>query len=59
MLIKREWRCKKCAVLLDVGREAWLHLRYKQAHYVRYRPEDLGPWTAETKAQSVTHQGVV
>lgn len=30
----REWRCKKCGTLLGVGREARLHLRYKEVQYI-------------------------
>lgn len=32
--MEREWRCQKCNTLLGVGREARLHLRYKEAQYI-------------------------
>lgn len=32
--MEREWRCEKCGTLLGVGREARLHLRYKEAQYI-------------------------
>jgi hypothetical protein len=49
--MEREWRCKKCYTSLDVERGARLHVRYKQATNVRYRPEDLDVWIAEEQAQ--------
>lgn len=32
--MERDWRCQKCNTLLGVGREARLHLRYKEAQYI-------------------------
>jgi hypothetical protein len=57
--MEREWRCKKCNTHLGVERGARLHLRYKEAQYVRYRAEGLGAWIAEHKAQSAAHQSVM
>jgi hypothetical protein len=56
--MEREWRCSKCDTLHDVERGARLHLRYRQAQYVRSRPEDVDAWIAEQKERATPVPGV-
>jgi hypothetical protein len=57
--MEREWRRKKCVAILNVEHGARLHLRYKQAQYVKYRPDDLVASIDQNNAQSAAHQGGV